>query len=208
VSCKENKPISAKNELPENSKIVTIKLIDSLGVVTCSIPNRYDTFFSWTDHSDCGKPCSKEKYRYQSKLLKITKESGFVWLGEPKDSVERFTISHSGYFPFHKEANDSVGAVAGLGPFKGRLSSNPINPEVIFDTIENINGRYFSIIIMESYDSAAQRYIKKVSSLTSLYGNEIEFHYELNTKDTSANTKNFIANSLKLLRTIRLSKCI
>src|SRR5579863_5725161 len=87
--------------------MISVKLVDSLGKVTITLPLRYDTSFSWTDYSDCGKPCDKIKYRLQPKTLRIKKETGMYMRRKPKDSIERFTISHAGYFPFH-DSTDST----------------------------------------------------------------------------------------------------
>ena len=101
VSCNDTYKDGSLQALSEDSKSVQLKLIDSLGTITLSIPLRYDTSFSWVHRSDCGKPCDEQKYRFQPKILPITKESGWGWLGELKDSIGRLTISHIGYFPFH-----------------------------------------------------------------------------------------------------------
>jgi len=45
----------------------------------------------------------------------------------------------------------------------------------------------------------------KVAGLTTIKGNEMEFYYDLKIKDTSIKVKEFINNSLRLMRTIRLS---
>jgi hypothetical protein len=101
LSCNNKIDKKGHYQFPENSKNVQLQLIDSLGVITLSVPIRYDTNFSWIHYSDCGKPCDEQKYRYQPSILRITKESGWIWLGEPKDSVESFTISHKRHFPFN-----------------------------------------------------------------------------------------------------------
>src|SRR5437868_12021008 len=101
TACNGNKRLQSQNITPKNSQLVTTTLSDSLGTVTLYVPNSYDTFFKWTNWSDCGKPCAHDEYRFQSKSLPIKMESGWLWLGEPKDSIERFTIVHSSYFPFY-----------------------------------------------------------------------------------------------------------
>ena len=205
TACKSKKPTEISNEVLSNSKKITIKLIDSLGFVTCSVPNKYDTFFQWTNWSDCGKPCAHEQYRFQLKNYPIAKESGWFW-EDPKDSIDRFTILHTSYFPFN-DITDTSNKVISMHafPFKGRLSSNPINPPIIFDTIEKIKDRYFSIIIMDSINKINRIRNTKVAGLTTIKGNEIEFYYDYKTKDTSFKINEFIDNSLRLMRTIRLS---
>ena len=204
ATCKEKKAIEAQNEHIDNSKVITTKLIDSLGFITCSVSNRYDTFFQWTNEGDCGKSCDHEEYRFQLKNYPISKETGWFF-DDPKDSIDQFTIRHTNYFPFHAMTDTSEKIISIHGfHFKGRLS-NTLNPPIIFDTIEKINDRYFSIIIMDTLNKVNQMHNTKVAGLTTIKGNEIEFYYDLKTKDTAAKVKGFINNSLKLMRTIRLS---
>ncbi len=83
VSCNKKPGMMYNYHFPKNSKSVQIKLIDSLGKLTLSIPLRYDTFSTWINYSDCGKPCNEQEYRFQSKLLRIIHESGFIWNRDP-----------------------------------------------------------------------------------------------------------------------------
>jgi hypothetical protein len=186
--------------IPNNSRIVHVKLIDTLGTVALAVPARYDTFFSWIDYSDCGKPCDEQKYRFQPKNLRITKETGWFWLGEPKDSVERFTISHSGYFPFHN--GDTAKNLIQHNYLKAELKSDPSNPPIVFDTIEKINDRYYSIIAMEKTDTVQS---KKVLAATTIRGNLIKFQYDLLTKKDDSIERNFLKNSIDLIRTIHIT---
>ena len=134
------KRFTEKMELPpQYSKIATVKLIDSLGSITLSMPNRYDTFIQWTNHSDCGKPCDREEYRFQPKNLRLTLETGFMWLGEPHDSIERFTILHAGYFPFHDNIDTNIIFV--LHPHIREYISS--QDKIAEDTVEKIYDRYF-----------------------------------------------------------------
>ena len=203
ASCKDVTEKGTDHLVSPNSKVVQVKLSDSLGTVILAVPDRYDTSFVWIDHSDCGKPCDQQKYRYQPKSLRITKESGFVWQGEPKDSVDRFTISHSGDFPFHN--GDTAKDFAGHQHLKLQLTSDPSNPPVIFDTIERINDRYYSIFAMQRSDTIR---CEKVLAVTTIKGNRIRFQYDLLTKRTDSVETNFIKNSIELIRTIRISQGI
>lgn len=204
AACNYSKPVKQQNKFPENSKTVTTKLLDSLGSVTFSIPNKYDTFFQWTNWSDCGKPCASEEYRFQSKYLPITKESGWMWLGEPKDSIERFTILHSGWFPFHNNLDTNyIGVVHQRR--KQQMLSSPETYKIKFDTIEKVNDRYFSIIVIDLYDTLKAMYSKKVSGVSTIKSNAIEFKYEILTKKNDSINQNFIENSMNLLRTVKLS---
>lgn len=189
---------------PEKSSIKVIKLVDSLGSITFSIPIRYDTTFIWTQYSDCGKPCDKIKYRLQPKSLKITRESGFYWKGEPKDSIERFTIVHSGYFPFHDNTDSS--SIFQLHLVKKQsIVNDPDTYKIRSDTVEKIGDRYYSIIVIDLYDTLKNQYSKKLLASTTIKGNIVDFRYELLTKRKDSLANNFINNSKYYLRTLRIS---
>jgi hypothetical protein len=204
IACNYKSKVVTKYTTTENSKIVEIKLADSLGTVNISLPIRYDTFFSWTHYSDCGKPCDRIKYRFQPISLPITKESGWIWLGEPKDSIERFTIIHSGYFPFHKISDSNF--MRGYHEHqKVGLIYDSTSYKINSDTLEKIGNRYFSLITIDLYDTSQARYSKKLLAATTIKSNIIEFNFELLTKlkDSAKNT--FLENSKNYLHSIHIS---
>ena len=203
ASCNDTSKDGSLQASPESSKTVQLKLIDSLGAITLSIPLRYDTSFSWVHRSDCGKPCDEQKYRFQPKTLPITKESGWVWLGELKDSIDRLTISHTGYFPFHD--GDTAKDLVRHSHLKEELLADPNNPAIIFDTIQKINDRYYSIFAMDKADS---QQVKKVFAVTTIRNNEIRFQYELLNKKNDSIAKDFIRKSIELLKTIHIERGI
>lgn len=200
-SCSGN-PERNSNEVSEKSKTVRLQLIDSLGTIDLSIPVNFDTSFAWIHYFDCGKPCDVQKYRYQPRSLPFIKESGMLWL-KPTDSTERLTVSHSMDFPFH-DADTSNAAVAQHHQhFLNKLKSNIENPPIILDTIQRIGDRYFSIFVLEKSDTVQ---LKEILAMTTIKGNEIKFEYELLSKKNDSIAKNFIKNSLSLIRTIRITK--
>jgi hypothetical protein len=194
----------ASESVPENSAVTTITLKDSLGTVSFYRSTRFDTSFTWTNHSDCGKPCDHEQYRYQLKTLPIFKESGF-YHDIPDILIDQFTIIHSAYFPFYN--GDTSKNIARHENFKSRLSGNPYNGTIQSDTLEKIGDRYYSIVCLEGFDKERQKHFAKVAALTTIKSNEIEFHYDMKTKDT-INLKEFYENSIKFLRTVRISNGI
>lgn len=202
ISCNDVAEKKGTYLLPDNSKAVKVQLLDSLGIINFSVPTRYDTSFSWIHYSDCGKPCDEQKYRFQPKELSLLKESGWIWT-EPKDSVDRFTISHTLDYPFHD--GDTAKNIVRHNHLKEQLKSNPQNPPIIFDTIQKINDRYFSIITMEKSDTVQ---VKIVLAVTTIKSNLIKFQYELLTTKNDSISKKFIKNSLNLIKTIRISKGI
>jgi len=202
-SCNETSVDTGINHLTKDSKSVEVKLIDSLGTIILSVPLRYDTLFTWIDYSDCGKSCNRQKYRFQPKFLRITKETGWIWQREPIDSVDRFTISHSGYFPFHN--GDSTKSLTLHNHLKSQLTSDLVNLRIIFDTVQKIGDRYFSIFAMQKLDTIQSI---KVIAATTIKGNLIRFQYELLTRQNDSIARNFISNSIELIRTIHISKGI
>ncbi len=204
TSCIDSSDKEANAVLLDKSKKMTTVLRDSLGAISFSIPVRFDTAFVWTNRSDCGKPCDREYYRYQPKTLPVFKESGFFY-EIPDILIEQFTIIHSGYFPFHD--GDTSKNWVRHGNFISRISNDPNNGIVYSDTIEKVGDRYFSIVYLNGFDNERQKCFAKVVALTTIKSNEIEFHYDINTKDT-INLKDYYQNSIRLLKTIRISNGI
>jgi len=198
VAC--NAP-TVNEQRTESSKNVQIKLVDSLGQVTLSVPDRYDTVLSWVNHSDCGKPCDEQEYRCQPKTLAITKESGFFWRGEPKDSVDRFTISHSSYIRYRSDDTEMDSLRHKY--LKLQIVNNSDSPVIVYDTIEKVGDRYFSIFVIQRSDTIHNI---RVLAVTTINGNEVKFRYDLLSKKDDLTEKNFIKNSLDLIHTIRISK--
>lgn len=200
ISCSDLSKDKDTPKLPENARTEQLQLVDSLGMVSFSLPIGYDTAFSWVHYSDCGKPCDEEKYRFQPKELPIIKESGWIW-SEPKDSVNRFTISHTKDFHFHD--GDTTKNIVRHNHIKEQLRSDPQNPPIVFDTIQKIDDRYFSIIVMDRSDSMQS---KKVLAVTTIKNNEVKFLYELLTRNNDSVSRDFIKNSIDFLKTIHISK--
>lgn len=203
LACNDVSSDKSHAQITEDFKSVQMQLIDSLGMITFSVPIKYDTSFSWVHYSDCGKPCDEQKYRFQPKTLPMFKESGWIW-DEAKDSVERFTISHTMYIPFRE--GDTAKNFGRHSHLKEQLLSNPDMPSIVFDTIQRINDRYYSVIAMEKTDSSKIR--ATVLAITTIKGNEIKFQYELLTTPNDSTNKDFIKNSMELLKTIRISNGI
>ena len=203
ASCKNN-PETLGIQLPtEDFTTRTIKLADSLGTVNINRPSRYDTSFTWTHYSDCGKRCEKIKYRFQPSILKIVEESGWIWDNEPKDSTERLTISHSGYFPFG-DKSDSLLIHSFHRVRKESIAQQPFSYPIKSDTIEKIGNRFFSIILIDTYDSTFMLYAKKLQAMANIKNNEVYFDFELFTKQTSPTADNFINNAYAYLRSVRI----
>lgn len=202
LSCKNTPSKKDSYQIPVNSKIVTLQLIASLGAVSFSIPEEYDTSFSWIHEGDCGKPCEESKCRFQSKKLPIMMENGWLW-NEPKDSIENLTVSYSTYIPFRP--SDTSKNLALHNGFKGQVITNSINPPLIIDTLQRINDRYFSIFVMKRFDSVTSI---KALAITTIKGNRIQFQYQFLKKGNDATSKDFAEKALNYFKTIVIKEGI
>jgi len=203
VACNHTSKVEEFLQPPQNSKKIQLTLIDSLGNVTLSIPTRYDTTFSWTHTSDCGKLCDRIKYRFQPKTLPIFKEWGFYW-ETPKDSIEQLTVYHSGEYPF-KYPFDSTLIFRHHKGEKNGILYDSLYKKIRLDTIQKIGDRYFSILGVEVYDKKATTISKILMGATTIKMNVIHFDFELLTSKQDSISTNFIQNSKRLLETIHLS---
>ena len=205
TSCFDKPQKETIKTLPENLWFATTTLRDSLGTVSFAVPANFDTSFTWTNYSDCGKPCNQEQYRYQPRTLPIFKESGFCYV-IPDIPINQFTIIHSGYFLFH----DGIGTTRIFGrhkSFVSRLLSDSYNGTIDWDTIEKINDRYFSVVYIHGFDKIKRQHFAKLAAVTTIKSNEIELKYDIRTKDT-INLKSFYQSSIQFLRTVRMSNGI
>ena len=168
-SCAANGGKSDEEQI-EGIRDTTLLLPDSLGYVTISIPDRFDTFFTWIRQSDCGH-CGDVRYRFQPKNRKIFKESGFFYF-RTNDSTEQFTIQH----------HQTIGNVSisfdddflHSGAILGAKSDLMVR-KVQFDTIQEINGKQFSVITVDDFDTSTRSYLKGVYATTFIHGNQVRF---------------------------------
>ena len=181
-----------------NTHDTTFDLKNKLGKISLAVPNRYDTFFNWTQYGDCLK-CGYEKFRFQPKHLPIFPESGYYW-HDLDDSIDQLTIEYSQYIrlydgnneDFVKKMHKDLINEAGYDPimFKDKLRK---------DTVISLQKTWFSIITAESYDSTTALYAKSTWGTTLVNGNIVKFKFALLTKKFDSNTINFNANAILLL---------
>lgn len=205
-SC-EKVPQKKKLQAPENSKLVKVNLENGLGTITIALPGRYDTTFTWIHYSDCGKVCEKRKYRYQPKDLPIYPETGFHYK-ELTDSMDQFTIVHNPYIPVTDSDNtdDKSFIYSYHDHKKWDIIHDPSLRQVTWDTVEKIGDRYFSVIVIDSYDSATATFSKKLLSTSTIRKGTIDFNFDLLTKRKGPFTDNFINDAEYYLSTIRFGK--
>jgi len=187
TSCKQNNPITIAE-----SDAVTLLLIDTLGSIFMSKPDQSDTFFTWIRRNDCGKTCEEGKYRFQPKNLPIFKESGFFWTGQPEDSVNQLTISHSR--PYRLGHNNDSFAIKQYARLKENLESDPETANIISDTIQKIGDRYFGIFQIADIDKRKGVLIRRLIGITAVSGVTLQFRYDLLTKKRDSVLKHFFDN--------------
>lgn len=197
--------IIENNTLPEDTTRQVINLKAGLGSVSVSLPKRYDTTFTWVHYSDCGQPCEKRKYRFQPSTLPIYPESGYHYK-HLEDSVEQFTIEHNPYIPAGDFDNpDNHEFITSYHDHKKyEITHDPSIRIIKSDTIEKIGDRYFSIIVIDKYDSGKAQYFKKLLSTTTIRRGTIDFNFEFVSKQNNELTRNFVDNAKYYLRTIRI----
>lgn len=194
-----------KTTPPEKSKTHVINLEGGIGVISLSLPARYDTSFTWVHYSDCGQPCEKRKYRFQPKILPVYMETGFHY--KPlSDSIEQFTIVHNPYIsPRDSDKPDNRDFIILFHDHKKfYITHDPALRTIKSDTIEKIGDRYFSIIVIDKYDTATAEYSKKLLSTTTIKRGTIDFNFELLSKKNDSLTENFIDEAKYYLRSIRI----
>ncbi len=191
---------------PEASRPQIISLKDGLGKVSIELPVRYDTSFTWIHYSDCGAPCEKRKYRFQPKHLPVYMETGYHYQSL-NDSVEQFTIIHNPYI--NAADSDKTNNRDFILSFHDHKKFYIINdPSLRFiksDTVEKIGDRYFSIIIIDKYDSAKNEYLKKLLASTTLRRGTIDFNFELTSRRNDSVTQKFIDEAKYYVQTIRIA---
>jgi hypothetical protein len=199
LACKNDPQPSLVELPPEESQIIMVKLEDSLGTVSITLPKRYDTSFQWTHYSDCNG-CEQWKYRFQSSSLPIYKESGFYW-DVLEDSVENLTIVHSPslhrrhhsdsvIFYFHNEEK--------IGP------NQAPDTTIIFDTLMKISDGYFSVVGREEH-SMDSIIFKQLKTQTFIGGTKVQLIFELKAKNRDPQTDNFLSNSFYYIKQISIS---
>jgi hypothetical protein len=200
----ENK--TASPAFAEDVKKQTVELEDNLGVVSMFLPVRYDTTFTWVQYSDCGRPCEKRMYRFQPKKLPVYADSRLMHR-KLNDSIDQFTILHNPYI--ERGVTDNPDNQIFITSFhdhkKFEITHDPALREIKSDSIEKIGDRYFSVIVVDLYDSSKRQYTKKLLATTTLKSGTIDFNFELLTSQKNSLTEMFLNNSISYIETIRIT---
>ncbi|PSL24517.1 hypothetical protein [Chitinophaga ginsengisoli] len=194
----------APESVPAHSRKVAVKLMDSLGIVTMYVPERYDTGFAWVHGSDCSS-CDKMKCRFQSSSWHIYEESGWFYY-PPTDSVDRVTIIYSPHLSYLDES-DTTWIYKRNGYFREEEKmKDPVANNILIDTLCRIHDRPFSITGSHLYIEMACRELYELNALTSVRGVDITFQFELITPKGDSLSQHFVKNAMDVLQTIRFTK--
>ena len=194
-----------KFDVPPHSKKVAIRLRDSLGVVTMYVPERYDTSFTWKDESGCTS-YYKIKCRFQSKENKIYEESGFLYLAFPRDSVDQVTLV---YDPGrYADRNADTGALRLVNKyFIEKIRAEGLTSEnILIDTCFFVHDRLFSVTGKHCQWIKTGTTFYEVHATSVVRGEFVRFEFNMLTTKTDSLARNFTANALKTINTIRFSE--
>ena len=187
-----------------NTKTWSITLDNNLGKISIILPVRLDTFFKWTQYSDCGDACAKVDYRIQSSHFPIFKETGFSYK-TPKDSIDQFSICHSKLsapWPF----SDSIL----VRNYKRALKSEQYDNSsgFLIDTLISNNGLLFAVVGYNGFDKKTSTILHFVGAATSIKGNIVEFYFEFRNKDDINLYKDFLKSAFESIKSINVTSVL
>ncbi|MDE3212601.1 MAG: hypothetical protein KGM98_05145 [Bacteroidota bacterium] len=119
--------------------------------------------------------------------------------------MDQFTIVHNPYIsPKDRDNPNNKNFMYQYHDHKKwDVIHDPYLKAVSSDTVEKIGDRYFSIIVIDTYDTATKVYTKRVLSTTTLRSSTIDFDFELLTRRKDSVSTHFIEDAKEYLRTIR-----
>lgn len=205
LGCRQESREKSPIEAIKNSQRAVFELPKTFGKISISLPYHYDTVFHWVDYSDCPS-CHRIKYRAQPKSFPILKETGFISVEEPQDSIETFTIKHSLYLE-NLRIDDSISII---NLHRNLKRNHDLWREICtecsqikLETITEINIHTFSVFGLQGYNSKQCRWIKLLIAQTIRHGNLLEFRFEIAYKRDNQRTNDFFQNSMSYLKSIR-----
>ncbi len=208
LSCSACFHMRMPESVPANSKKVAIKLIDTLGVITMYVPERYDTGFAWFRYSDC-KPCHEMKCRFQSKLSKIEIDSMYFDRSQI-DSADQLTII---YHPYdiprlqgrHIDTTGMYQLKALSDDQKEAMKFWPREKQLILDTCYKIHDRPLYTVATREYDPELKRYTYLLTAESLVRMADIKFEFKLITNKQDSVSIHFVEDVAEILQTIRFS---
>jgi hypothetical protein len=190
---------------PSNRKIAKLegverimKLKNNLGELRIIVPSFYDTVIQWTDRSDCYS-CGYEKYRFQIKNNPIALERGIIWKGDPSDSVDDITISHS--IVRYSLSSDSQISDRDHRRIVHEYALDLRFYPIVSDTLMKIGSRLYSLSFSKSYDSSKALFKKAVIGATLVHGEEVFIQFKKWSR--SPIREDYFERSLGILESIK-----
>jgi hypothetical protein len=207
AACRDQPAAETHDVFWANTRPDSVVLKKELGTVYLRVPRAYDTLFTWIYPGDCGA-CGYIRYRFQPKQLRIYPSTSYFETMDknmPHDSVYQLTVYHQEFLGELKgkysPATDSTDVIA-RNP-KYIQENRSLVQRLDFDTLEKINGRYFSVVTY-SLDSSAKVPPNRLDAETFLSGLPLHFRYELRTRQHDSTARHFQRDALRLLRTVRI----
>ena len=183
-----------------NGSRTVVGLRNGLGVATIVVPAKYDTLIQWTSISDCHS-CGFEKYRIQIKSNPIRLERGFIWNGDPIDSVDDITISHPiDIYPV--DTNTQI-SLTDHKLIVHEYNMDPKYHPILNDTILKIGSRIYSISYSNNYDSSNCLFRKALISATRFRGEDIYIVFRSWSKKPVS--EEYFNNCFDILRTVEFA---
>ena len=198
----EAAPIQEIYEMPEGTRMVALKLKDSLGTVLLAIPNRYDTFYTWLHSIDCS-PCGDEQYRFQPEKLPIEMESGlYRYEYDRIDSVDRYTIGHT----MNTREPESDTSIT-IEQIRQNMKEfyRAYRREITMDSIIRVGDRMFAVIILKQVQHKTLVF-DHILAFTKIRNFPLAFEFEARTTATDTLHKDFAERTMKLIRSIRVKE--
>ncbi|TWV96309.1 hypothetical protein [Chitinophaga pinensis] len=191
--------------IPAHSKKVVIKLMDSLGIVTMHVPERYDTAFVW-EHETDNAPSDRTKCRFQPKGNSIFKETGFFSMGMPYDSVDQLTIVYPSHI-YDLRDGDTTRIRIESKRFRERLNAEgtPIG-NVLIDTCFTIHDRPIAIMGTRHYIPRTGVTFLELAAVTLVRGQGIAFQFNMTVPPKDSTVKKFVPDAIDIVKTIRFSR--
>ncbi len=176
-----------------------------MGEIAISIPDRFDTSFSWFDTTDCGGYRAL-KFRFQPNILEILKETCwdspvYLWTTQRGENIDRLTFTYEYSRSFTDQFSDSISIYQLRQIIKAESDIADFTPyKIILDTIEKIDNYYLSILAFEISDSLKSRFTKTLAASTLINGHLIQLGYEWFSKEDDLKIDKFIESSKYYLR--------
>ncbi|MBO9732837.1 MAG: hypothetical protein J7623_29610 [Chitinophaga sp.] len=186
------------------SRNTTLKLKDNRGTIRMNLPTAWDTSFQWIHYGDCGLPCNKIKYRFQSKAFPVALENGWFYEDFQKDSVEQLTVIQEA---LKQTTTDTLVA---LRSFRSNVKKSFLienaHAQFVLDTIQQV-GRHLIAVVgvaQKSHDGSLQYY--DIDALAILKRDGVLFEFKFLSKKGQSGESLFVKKVMDIIHSIQLEE--